>query len=225
MIDEDLLDEPVRLYRYRWGIVQKLQAADGTDLIETDIDGNYDFETSDQSDGLVLSHSWVTIASIDEYTGRIDISDILVSTQVLSTNHPLNSSVYPEVQILRLATPIFRQFVKIPQWEVSTVSNFNTLENTGIYMKLVNQEDYSSFRVPLGARYNPWSVSVYLSTDDSKTSVMTVFSDGRINIDLDNYKLEYRSLWEDASLVLVETSTWNDVAQIVYHMNASYVLR
>ena len=50
VIDEDLLDEPVRLYRYRGGIIQKLQAADGTDLIETDVDGNYDFETGEDSD-------------------------------------------------------------------------------------------------------------------------------------------------------------------------------
>ena len=63
----------------------------------------------------MLSYSGATIATIDEYTGRIDISDILTSTLVLSTNNPLNSSVYPEVQILRLATPIFRQFVKIPE--------------------------------------------------------------------------------------------------------------
>jgi hypothetical protein len=54
---------------------------------------------------------------------------------------------------------------------------------------------------------------------------MTIFKDGRINIDLDNYKLIYRTLWEDASLVLVDTTTWTDVAQVVYHMNASYVLR
>ena len=225
VIDEDLLNEPVRIYRYRWGLIEKLQAADGRDFTETDLDWNYNFETSERSDGLVLSHSWVTIASIDEYTWRIDISDILVSTQVLSTNNPLNDSVYPEIQILRLATPIFRQFVKIPEGEVNMVSTLNNLENTWIFMKLLNQEEYSSFRIPLWAQYNPWSVSVYLSSDDSKESVMTIFNDGRINIDLDNYKLEYRTLWDDASLVLVDTTTWTDVAQVVYHMNASYILR
>jgi uncharacterized repeat protein (TIGR01451 family) len=225
VIDEDLLNEPVRLYRYRWGIIQKLQAADGTDLIETDVDGNYDFETAEDSDGLVLSYSGTTIATIDEYTGRIDISDILTSTLVLATNDPLNSSVYPEVQILRLATPIFRQFVKIPEGEVSTVSNFNSLENTGIYMKLINQEQYSSFRIPLWVTYNPGSVSVHASSDESKAPVMTIFKDGRIIIDLDNFKLEYRTLWEDSSLVLVDKTTWVDVAQVVFHMNASYVLR
>jgi uncharacterized repeat protein (TIGR01451 family) len=225
VIDETLLNEPVRLYRYRWGTVEKLQTADGTDLIETDVDGNYDFETSEDSDGLVLSYSGATIATIDEYTGRIDISNILVSTLVLSTNDPLNNSVYPEVQILRLGTPIFRQFVKIPEGEVSTVSNFNNLENTGIYMKLIDQEQYSSFRIPLWVAYNPGSVSVYTSSDESKTPVMTIFKDGRINVDLDTYKLEYRTLWEDSSLVLVNKITWIDVAQVVYHLNASYVLR
>jgi hypothetical protein len=92
-------------------------------------------------------------------------------------------------------------------------------------MKLLDQENYSSFRIPLWVTYNPWSVSVYLSTDESKTPVMTIFKDGRINIDLESYKLEYRTLWEDASLVLVDISSGVDVAQVVYHMNASYVLR
>lgn len=225
IIDEDLLDEPVRLYRYRGGIIQKLQSADGTDLIETDGEGNYAFEASEQSDGLQLSYSGVTIASIDEYTGRIDISDVLVSTRVLATNDPLNSSVYPEIQVLRLATPIFRQFVKIPEWEVESVSSFDSIENTGIYIKLIDQENYSSFRIPLWVAYNPGSVSVYSSNDASKTPVMTIFKDGRINIDLDNYKLVYRTLWSDTSLVLVDINTGLDIAQIVYHMNASYVLR
>jgi hypothetical protein len=149
ILDEELLDEPVRLYRYRGGIIQKLQASDGADLIETDIDGNYDFEASGQADGLELYYAGSTIASIDEYTGRIDISDVLVTTNVLSTNDPLNSSVYPEVQILRLGSSIFRQFVKIPEGEVQSVGDFNALENTGIYMKLLDQENYSSFRIPL----------------------------------------------------------------------------
>jgi hypothetical protein len=74
---------------------------------------------------------------------------VLVTTNVLATNDPLNSSVYPEIQILRLATPIFRQFVKIPEGEVQSVSNFNSLENTGIFIKLIDQENYSSYRIPL----------------------------------------------------------------------------
>jgi len=35
-IDETLLDEPVRLYRYRGGLIQKLQSEDGNDVVQTD---------------------------------------------------------------------------------------------------------------------------------------------------------------------------------------------
>lgn len=225
VIDEDLLDEPVRLYRYRGWIIEKLQERDGTDFIETDELGNYDFDAGENSDGLVLSYSGSTIATIDEYTGRVDISDILVSTKVLPTNDPNNTSVYPEIQILRLWTPIFRQFVKVPEWEIQVVSNLQNLTDTWVYMKLLSQENYNSFRVPLGVSYNPGSVSVYSSTDSNKTPIMTIFRDGRIIIERTNYELIYRILGEDASLVLRDKNSWEDIAQVVYHTQASYILR
>ena len=95
--------------------MQKLQRADGTDIVNTDEQGNYSFETAQTSSGLTLSYSGTTIAAIDEYTGRIDLSGILTSTRVIPSNNPDNESIYPEIQILQAGTAIFRQFLKIPE--------------------------------------------------------------------------------------------------------------
>lgn len=54
---------------------------------------------------------------------------------------------------------------------------------------------------------------------------MTLFQDGRIHINEAQYRLEYRTLGEDASLVLVQKGSNKDIAQVVYHMQASYILR
>ena len=224
-IDETLLDEPVRLYRYRGWIVEKLQKADGWDLVETDVDGNYDFETTWSGTGLVLTSSWSTVATIDEYTGKIELKHILSSTRVLPSSNSENSSVYPEIQILYAGNVIFRQFVKMPKREARIVSWFTDLEEIGTYMKVIDQDRFNTFRVPLGVPYNPGSVSLYLSRDSEKKAVMTIFHDGRIDIKHNRYKLEYRSFWEKTSLVLVEKGTNIDIARIVYHLQASYILR
>ncbi len=224
-IDETLLDEPIRLYRYRGGVIEKLQKADGGDLVNTDIDGNYNFETTETSTGLILTHSGSTAAIIDEYTGRIDLKDIRTNIRVLPSNNPLNTSVYPELQVLYTGVPIFKQFIKIPERETQVVSSFDNLEEIGTYMKVLDQDRYNTFRVPLGVPYNPGSVSVYLSSDTDKKAIMTVFRDGRIEIKQSQYKLEYRIFWEEVSLVLVEKATGTDITQLVYHIQASYIVQ
>jgi len=224
-IDESLLEEPVRLYRYRGWVIEKLQNIDGTDLIETDAAGNYNFETLQSSSWVTLTFSWSQVASIDEYTWKISLTDALVGIKVLPSNNPENTSIYPEVQIQRLGQTLFRQFIKIPEWEVLEVSSFDGLENTWIYFKVLDQDNFNSFRVPLGVNYNPWSVSLYESNDDTKTPIMTVFADGRVHIDEENYKLIYSSLWDNLSLVLQDASWSTDIARLLYFVDASYVLR
>jgi len=225
VIDEDLQDEPIRLYRYRGGIIEKLQSADGEDVVSTDDIWNYEFETSNTTDGLELTYSGSVIANIDEYTGRIDIIDPFVTTRVLPTNDPDNTSVYPEIVITRLGQSVFRQFLKVPEGRVREVSSLDSLEETGIYMKLINGEDYASFAVPLGVAYNPWSVSVYSQTDANKIPIMTLFADGRIDIDRANYRLQYQSLWEYTGFVLLRNSDNQEIADVLLHTNSSYILR
>jgi len=223
-IDESLLQEPVRLYRYRGWVVEKLEWIDGTNLIETDEQWNYDFEIPESPQGVSLIYSWSNIAQINEYTWKIDIQDLLSSVRVLPSNSENNTSVYPEIQITRLSETIYRQFIKIPEWEASLVQSLNNLEETGMYLKLIDQENYGSFRVPLWVSYNPWSISIYASGDTTKTPVMSVFIDGRVYINEDEFTLQYSNYWDDISLTLVDES-WDEIAQLVYHMQASFILR
>lgn len=94
--------------------------------------------------------------------------------------------------------------MKIPEGEVLQIENLTNLTETNLYMKLLDQESYQSYRVPLGVPINPGSLTVYLASDTDKKAVMTVFQDGRIHINEVLYRLEYRTIGQDASLVLVQ---------------------
>lgn len=225
VLDEDLLNEPVRLYRYRWWIIQKLQSENGNDIVQTDEIWNFDFETSNTTEWLALSYSWVVVANIDEYTGKIRINDPFVTTRVLATNHPDNTSVYPEILITRLGQVLFKQFLKVPESSVKQVSSFESLIDTGIYLQVINGEDFGTFSIPLWVAYNPWSLSVYPENDANKIPVMTIFSDGRIEINRQEYRLTYQSFGEYTGLVLERLSDNSDVAHIVFKTQASYILK
>jgi hypothetical protein len=54
---------------------------------------------------------------------------------------------------------------------------------------------------------------------------MTLFADGRMEIDRANYRLKYESFGEYAGFVLQTASDNDDVAHILFKTNASYILR
>ena len=224
-INEVLTEEPVRLYRYRGWFIEKLQRSDGSDIILTDDSGNYNFETSRTSSWLVLKQAGTTIASIDEYTWKIDTLWALTDIEVLASNVDGSNSLYPELQILYAGKPVFRQFIKVPEGEIHLRSSFDDVSDMGLALRITDQERYNTFRIPLWTSYNPWSVSVYITSDDTKSPVMTVFRDGRVNIDNTRYRLEYRTVWEKFSFILMQKWTNTEIAELLYTLDASYILR
>ena len=173
---------------------------------------------------MILTHSGFTLAEIDEYTGKIELKHPLAQTRVYASNQVENTSVYPEIQVLYSGEAVFRQFVNMPEGEITLLDGLTGLENSGIYLDILDEDNYSSYRIPLGVPYNPGSVSVYRSDDANKTALMTIFRDGRVHIDANNYRLLYRSSGDDTSLVLIDIITGAEIAQFVYHMEASYIL-
>jgi hypothetical protein len=224
-IDEVLENEPVRIYRYRWGWLTRLRNTLGEDRVMTDENGNYDFSISSTQEHLYLSYSGSNIAEIDEFSGKITPKGIGITTRVLPSNSAENSSAFPEIQILRLGKTLFRQYVMMPQGEAQSVENFDSLDTEGTYFRLIDQELYQSYRVPQGAEINPGSISVYQNTDAEKRAIMTIFEDGRVNIDETAYKLIYRSYGEYVSLVLVDVQSGFEIAQILYRIEGSYILK
>ncbi|NDK10028.1 VCBS repeat-containing protein [Candidatus Gracilibacteria bacterium] len=223
-IDETLSDEPIRLYRYRGGTIEKLQEATQGDLVPTNIDGGYDFESLQTSSGVVMYYNDSPLAEINEYTGKIDLKSALASIQILPSNDSKNTSVYPEIVIYYANTPVYRQFMKIPAEEINIVSKLSQASTGGSYLHILNQTDYSSFRVPLGVPYNPGSISIYRTGDTTRTPIMTVFQDGRITL-ASEFRLGYKSNGDNVSYVLIQKQGNQEVAELLYDIQSSYIVR
>jgi hypothetical protein len=95
------------------------------------------------------------LAEINEYTGKIDLKSALGSIRILPSNDSNNDSVYPEIVVYYANTPVYRQFMKIPAEEINVVSNLNQTSPGESYLHILNQTEYSSYRVPLGVPFNP----------------------------------------------------------------------
>ncbi len=224
-IDEALLWEPVRLYRFRWGQIERLQEQDSGQFIPTLEDGTYNFQSLMTASWVVLSYENAPLAEINEYTGKINLLSPLASIEVLPSNNSDNNSIYPEVVIYYANTAVFRQFMKIPSEDIQVIAQDTSISRPWSYLKIINQERFSSYRVPLWVPYNPGSISIYLTNDTNKTPIMTVFQDGRLILNEQRYRLEYRSVWENMSYVLIEKSNNSVIAELIYDIEASYIVR
>lgn len=224
-ISEELADEPIRIYRYRGGVITRLEESGGTSQVPTTGSGSYSFQAQENSPGLELSFSGQTLAQIDEYSGQMTLSSPLTQTRVIPSNNSENVSAYPEIQILLANRVVFRQFFKMPSKPIERIIQSNEIQDEGVYVQVGDQERFNSFSVPLGAPINPGSLSVYANTDNDKTPIMTVFADGRVNIDESRFRLEYQSYGTYSSLVLVEISSDEIISRIIYALEWSYIMR
>lgn len=224
-IDERLIDEPIRLYRYRWGSLERLRTQDNTDMVLTQSWWLFDFQATESSQWLTLSYSWVTLARIDEFTGMIDIQNVWVSTRVLPNNNSENTWAYPQIILEYLWTPVFRQYIVMPLGSLRLLQDRSIPDASWVYVSLLNQESFSSYRIPISAPYNPGAISVYRSTSEERIPVMTILPDGRITIDQNRYMLEYREVNGMVNLVLLQRGSENEIAQITYKLQGSYIIR
>ena len=100
------------------------------------------------------------------------------------------------------------------------------ITSEGIYIQILDQEFYSSFTMPLGIAFNPWAVILYLSADDDKEAVFSIFRDGRVySGDIDRYTLKYKSIWERSSYILYDEVSQTEIAQVILDIEASYILK
>jgi len=224
-IDERLLDEPIRLYRFRGNAIERLETIDDEDFVMTSSGGLFDFSATESASGLALSYTGGTLASIDEFSWVISPIHPWVNIRAIPSNNPEISWAYPEIIVSLFDDPIFRQFIVMPTSSLRLLRWSTLPEEHGVYISVLEQENFSSFRVPLSAPYNPWSISIYRTSSEDKLAVMTVMPDGRIIIDENRYNLVYREKDWFVALMLVQRWTGSEIAQVIYKLDGSYIIR
>ncbi len=224
-LDEELTNEPVHLYRYRWWTISKLENIDGEDISLTN-NGIYDFDMNIDSKNLLLTQNDLIIAEIDENTWKIDIKNPLSQIEVLSSNDINNDSAYPKMTLQKGWEDVYYQYLQFSSdTSIQVVSNFDDLDNEWMYVQFTNGTDFNYYQIPEWSVYAPWSLSIYRITNPNKDPLFTFFKDGRINTWNEFYRLEYSTYGDYIVLKLIDKNFNKEVAKVLFKVDWEYVMK
>ncbi|MFK7779624.1 MAG: hypothetical protein QM490_00540 [Candidatus Gracilibacteria bacterium] len=224
-INEDLSGEPINIYRYRGGSIVKLENTDGLTGTLT-YDGNYSFEVGSERVGLTLYMDGEEAALIDEVTGQIIIKNFDLTRKVLSSNNELNDKPFPKIIIENNGEDIFYEYIQVEGTDkVNIVDNFDNITERGVYFTLTNRTNYNYYTIPEISDYSPGTVSVYRLTNVNKTSLFTIFKDGRIDTLNDFYKLEYLNYDNYVVFKIMDSHFDNEVGRILFLIEGEYIMK
>ena len=225
-IDEALTWEPVNLYRYRWGLITKLEDTTWTWKAITD-NWAYNFNVSDIVKWLSLTYNWTQIATIDENTWKINTTWPLTAIKVVASNDSQNSWIYPEIVIYNWFEKVYHQQIKM-LWDYNfeVVSWFSDITEDGIYLRFSDKLNYNYYKLPENAEFNPWVLAIHRSSSPTKEALFTIFPDWRINvINKDDFELEYWEFNDYIVLKLKDKKFNREVAQVMYKINSNYIMK
>ena len=110
--------------------------------------------------------------------------------------------------------------------QIDIISSVDELEEEGIYVRVIDQELYRTFTIPVSVGYNPGAVILYLASDEDKEPVFSVFRDGRVySHGLSRYILKYTSLNDMSTYILHDSLNQTDIAQVILNIEGSYILK
>ena len=220
VIDEELTDEPINIYRYRWWIIKRLETSSWTTKVDT-ITWNFDFTINTINSNLVdITKDNNKIFSINENTWKINLLNIWYKVEA-----KVNDDNFIEINVLDIWNDIvFSQIIKLDNNDITVVDNFNWIEDNWLYIKLTSS-DFDYYTIPDSAEYNPWSLAIYRNTDINKYALFAILPDSRIKIINERYKLEYSHLDEYIVIKFIDIYNNYEIWQLLLNIDNSYVIR
>jgi len=225
VINEDLDNEPVSLYRVRWWMVSKLSNNLGDNTSFTN-SWSYNFTIWDNMSWVKIKKNDVLIANVNEKTWKINILDSKYILDVISSNNSNNKDIYPKIILKDWFEEIFYETIKV-NWNksVNILDDFNNLQNSWIYVKFLNTTNYNYYVTPENISYNPWSLVIYRINDDNKEPLFIIFNDWRINTLNSNYLLKYDYYKDYVVIKLFDKNFSRDVASVLYKVDSDYIIK
>jgi len=224
-INEEITEEPINLYRYRWWVISSLRNMDWTLKSKTE-SWNYSFDVTSTWSGLNLYRAWEVIWLIDESNWKITLKDLSLKINVLSSSSNLNDLAFPKILINDNWTDIFYQYIQM-QWvnKVNVVDDFDKVKDKWIYFISTNTQYYSYYSSPENIDYSPWALSIYRNSDENKTNLFTIFKDWRINTINDSYNLEYVSNEKNWYFKLVDKHFDREIWRLMIISNSDFIMK
>lgn len=225
LIDEELDDEPVSLYRYRGWVISKLKNDDWTNKTWTEW-WDYNFKVDDNNSWLTLEYWDKVVAEISETTGKISLKDFSSRIKVYPSNSSNNDSYYPKLEVKKSGNSIYYQYLQISEWKtISLVENFENTVNSGLYIDITNNNNYWYYQIPQTVSYNPWAFVIYRLSDTNKQPLFIIYPDGKIETLNDYYALEYNYENEYIVLNLIDKHYNIEVAQLLFSIDGWYIMK
>lgn len=211
MLDETLGGEPIDIFRLRNGTLSRIDSVGSTSS-----DGTFSLATN-SGEGIVLSQSGNTIATINERTGRIALenSSFRIAVREATSTSPLSIDI-----LSPSGTVAFSENI-----DLSTVSNLqqvldlDTVTETGIFILPTTgfsfaKNSVASPNLPEGG---------YI-TDANHQPIAGISKRGDVYILDDGYELSYAT--KDSYMLLrVQEKNKNPVASILYKIDAEYSMK
>lgn len=223
-ISEQLKDEPINFYKFRWWSLSKLWDEKGTLTVMTNDKWEYSLKTWLFKWWLIIKDSsWKDIASISEKTWKIELN----SSSKLKYNIKAlrqKDTNYPEIFIQDNSWKnIFNQILRVI-WNLKVwlVTHFENIEKNWVYVKTHNQNEFWYYVLPENIRNNPWVFVWYKLSDENKNPVFQVYPDGRLEIP-DSYKIIYDDYKNYIVLKILDNS-WKQLFDVFYKIDADYVI-
>jgi hypothetical protein len=221
-IKDTLWIESVWFYRIRSWEETRLKNDSDSDLVYSDIEGNFEFNIWNTASGVILTNSWTKIAEINEYTWKITIYD----EDTTSINIEIwNSIVYPKISIVYNDKDIYSQYINAPEvTNIKLVSNFKESISDWIFVILKDKINYNYYKIWAWVPYNQWTFVIYNSSDDNKKSIFSIFVDWRIDINNPNFEIKYAYYWDNIVYSLYDSLLEIEVAKVLIKVDSKYVI-
>ncbi len=221
-IKEPLWTESIGFYRIRFWEEERLTSASGSELVYSDEEGKFEFDIWNTASWVVLTHSWETIAEINEYTWKIKVFDEWKT--YIDVDEPSFVSS-PEISIIYDWNKLFTEKLDLSDtYEINVVDSFDDVISEWIYVKLEDKVNYNYYKVWLWIPYNPWAFVLYDNMDNNKKSLFTLLMDGKILVDNSNFDIRYAYYWDYIVYSIYNTVYKKEIAQILVRVEGNYVV-
>ena len=227
-VTDKLWDIPVNLYKFRWWVISNLKSDKGELKTYTIQDWKYTFWKKEPviTPWLKLYREWVEIGNIDESTWKITLTDLSLTTKVLSSTNKLNDNSFPKIIVSDKWQDIFYEYIQM-HWvnKVTVVDDFEKIKEKWIYFQLTNPANYGYYSTPENLDYNPWALSIYKISDVAKEWIFTIFNDWRINNLNDDYNIEYVANEKTWYFRLMDTRLGREIWKIMFISDSNYIMK
>ncbi len=220
-LDEVLIWEPVNLYRLRGWSLKQLENVGGLKSVDTLDDWVYNFNVTPWESWLTLTKAGSEIATVNENTWKITKKSLDV--EITSRTDEL---YYPKIMISDASWELYKQTIKLLEnREVTLIDDLNNVSDNWMYVRMIDNSDFNYYQIPTWVEHNPGAFVIHSKTDESKTSIISLFPDGRIKWSNEFYPLVYKENWDYIVLSIIDDASKKEIAEVLYKINWSYLMK